>query len=99
MSGKETGHLIDSRQSTVRASLPPCKFCGGECESQLITLTLRRSKYSFAVIRNVPADVCQNCGESLFSVSTAGKLLSTLQTGRKPDEVALIPIFDLAAAS
>jgi YgiT-type zinc finger domain-containing protein len=79
--------------------LPPCQKCGGECEPQLITLTLRRSQYSFAVVRNVPAEVCQNCGEPLFSVPTAGRLIAALHTSRTPDEVALIPIFDFAAAA
>lgn len=90
---------MENLDSAVRSVLPPCRFCGGDCESQMITLTLRRSKYSFAVIRNVPAEVCQNCGESLFSVSTAGRLLSTIQSSRTPDEVALVPIYDMGVAA
>ncbi len=90
---------MESTKATPRRPLPPCQKCGGECEPQLITLTLRRSQYSFAVIRNVPAEVCQTCGESLFSVPTAGRLIAALQSNRTPDEVALIPIFDLAVTA
>ena len=76
-----------------------CQHCGGECEPQHITITLRRSQYSFAVVRNVPADVCQTCGESQFSIPTAGQLMNALQTNRTPDEIALIPIYDFAVIS
>jgi YgiT-type zinc finger domain-containing protein len=90
---------MKSTKAASRAPLPPCQRCGGECESQLITLTLRCSQYSFAVVRNVPADVCQNCGESLFTVPTAGRLIAALHANHTPDEVALIPIFDFAVAA
>src|SRR5262249_37057619 len=54
---RRSGHSMDSAQAHPRVSPAPCQQCGGECEPQLITLTLRRSQYSFAVVRNVPADV------------------------------------------
>jgi YgiT-type zinc finger domain-containing protein len=90
---------MESMKATSRMPLPLCQHCGGECEPQLITVTLRRSQYSFAVVRNVPADVCQNCGESLFTIPTAGRLIAALHANRTPDEVALIPIFDFAVVA
>ncbi|HZO91397.1 MAG TPA: hypothetical protein VFB38_23945 [Chthonomonadaceae bacterium] len=90
---------MDSTHATSRFSLPPCQHCGGECQPQLITLTLRRSQFSYALVRNVPADVCQNCGEMLFTMPTAGQLIAALQAGRTPDELALIPIYDLAVVA
>jgi YgiT-type zinc finger domain-containing protein len=76
-----------------------CPECGGDCEPQLVTLTLRRTKSGFAVVRNVPAEVCQCCGESQFSLSTTGRLMTALQTDRAPDDVVLIPVYDLAASA
>ncbi len=73
-----------------------CQHCGGDCEPQRITLTLRRAQFGFAVMRNVPADVCQNCGESQFTIPTTGALITALQSKRTPDEIALIPIYDFA---
>lgn len=73
-----------------------CQQCGGICKPQLVTLTLRRSHYGFALVRNVPADVCQHCGESQFSMTTTGQMLARLQADRAPDDVAVIPIYDLA---
>lgn len=86
---------MDSSQVTACEARPPCPACGGECEAQRITLTLRRSQYGFAVVRNVPADVCQRCGESQFSLLTTRQLMSALHSDRTPDEIALIPIYDL----
>lgn len=90
---------MDSVPGRPCAAPSPCQHCGGECEAQFITLTLRCSQYTFAVVRNVPADVCQICGESQFTMLTTGRLLSLVQPDRKPDEVVLIPIYDFASAS
>src|SRR5678816_2786075 len=86
--------FMASSPSAPRLSASHCPHCGGECEPQLITLTLRRSQYGFAVVRNVPADVCMNCGESQFAVTTTCQMLSALHSNRTPDDVALIPIYD-----
>jgi len=63
----------------------------------VITLTLRRSPALFAVIRNVPADVCQVCGEAQFTVPTTLRLLAAVRAEAAPSEVVLTPIYDLAA--
>ena len=91
--------FMDGYQAASRVSPPRCQHCGGECEPQRITITLRRSQCAFAVVRNVPADVCQNCGESQFTVPTTGQLMTALQTNRTPDDIALIPIYDFTAVS
>ena len=83
------------RNGTTAATI--CPYCEGRCEYRVITLTLRRSPALFAVIRNVPADVCQVCGEAQFTVSTTMRLLAALQEEAAPAEVALTPIYDLAA--
>ena len=88
---------VDSRMETVQATV--CCACGGVCESQSIMLTLRRAVNTFVMVRNVPADVCQECGESQFSLWTAGQLTSTLSLQRAPDDVAVIPIYDFPTAS
>jgi YgiT-type zinc finger domain-containing protein len=90
---------MDSHQAAVCESRPVCPSCTGECEPQLITLTLRRSQFGFAVIRNVPADVCQRCGEAQFTLLTTRQLMTALHSDRTPDEIALIPIYDFAIAA
>jgi YgiT-type zinc finger domain-containing protein len=88
---------MDNSQRTETPAASLCPYCEGRCESQIITLTLRRSPALFAVIRNVPAEVCQICGEAQFSVPTALRLLTALQAEAAPTEVVLTPIYDFVA--
>ncbi|HZT43330.1 MAG TPA: YgiT-type zinc finger protein [Chthonomonadaceae bacterium] len=87
---------MDSGTVAPHSSPAICPQCGGECEAQVITLTLRCTQSNFAVVRNVPADVCQVCGESQFSMRTTGQLLAMMQASHPPAEVILIPIYDFA---
>ena len=59
-------------------------------------MMLRRSEVGFVLLQNVPADVCQVCGEPQFSIATTGQLMSTLSPDRLPDDVAVVPVYDLA---
>jgi hypothetical protein len=89
---------MDSPPASSQAPAQICPHCGGGCAPQQITLTLRCSQFGFAVLRNVPADVCQMCGEAQFSIVTTSQLMTVLQQ-RMPDDLALIPIFDFTANS
>lgn len=75
-----------------------CGACGGACESRRIALTLRRAASTFVLIRDVPADVCQECGEMFFSLWTATQLMSALQLKHAPDNMAVMPIYDYPLA-
>ena len=74
----------------------PCPHCGGACELQSITLTLPRCDVAFAVVRNVPAEICQTCGEAQFTIQTTGRLMGVLEPTRTPDDVVIVPVYDLA---
>lgn len=74
-----------------------CPCCGGHCAPQQMTLTLRCAQTAFILVRNVPADVCETCGEAQFSLQTTTQILSTMQAERGPDDIAVIPIYDLAS--
>ncbi len=53
--------------------LNKCAICGGELKKDTTTLTFDREN-KVIVIRNVPALVCSNCGESYFDAETTRKL-------------------------
>ena len=72
--------------------------CGGVCEAQRTALTLRRGVNTFVLIRDVPADVCQECGEMYFSLWTAKQLVTALQPQHAPDSLAVMPIYDYPLA-
>src|SRR5258707_6739106 len=82
--------------SSSVSSLCPC--CGGECTQQSITLPLRRSPHTYVIMRNVPAEVCQTCGETQFSMPTTMRMMATMHTDRKPDDFIITPIYDFAPA-
>jgi YgiT-type zinc finger domain-containing protein len=81
-----------STRSTVT-----CAHCGGSCLPQYITLTLQTAQFGLVVFRNVPADVCQACGEEQFGLLTSGHMLTLLRLDCAPDDFIRIPIYDLTA--
>jgi YgiT-type zinc finger domain-containing protein len=84
---------------SAQAAVNPtcCPRCGGACEPNWITITLRRTSSEFAILRNVPAEICQLCGETQFSMPTSLRMLASLQTTRPPDDVAVVPVYDFRA--
>jgi len=51
----------------------------------------------FIIIENVPARVCLETGERLFSPETVERLQRTVWEKRKPDRVIETPVFEFAA--
>lgn len=81
------------------ASVPSCcPRCGGTCEPKWINVTLRRTTSEFAILRNVPAEICQVCGETQFSMPTSLQMLTSLQATRQPDDVVVVPVYDFSPA-
>ena len=89
---------MESNPFVSQEASPLCPQCGGECEPQRVTLPLKRSLYGFVLIRNVPAEVCQRCGEAQFSLPMTNQMMNALHSGRTPDEIALIPIYDFSGS-
>ncbi len=87
---------LNGRYETAPATV--CSACGGLCEAHHITLTLRRAANTFVLVRNVPADVCQDCGDSQFTLPVASQLISALRMDHAPADVAFVPIYDFPAA-
>ena len=46
-----------------------CHFCGGEVLEKRTTADYRWGDELIAVVKNVPAEVCQVCGEQYFKAS------------------------------
>lgn len=57
-----------------------CPFCKhGETREGTTTVTLERGETT-VVIKDVPAEVCVNCGEALLSEEVSASLLSQAKT-------------------
>ncbi|MBN2402725.1 MAG: type II toxin-antitoxin system MqsA family antitoxin, partial [Spirochaetes bacterium] len=60
-----------------------CALCKhGETKEGTVTVTLERSG-SIIIIKNVPADVCDNCGEYYLSKDITSKVLKQAEEAIK----------------
>ncbi len=72
-----------------------CVICKhGQTNSGRVTVTLQRGK-STIVFRDVPAEVCENCGEYYLSEDTTEKLLE--RTERAVQNGVIVEIQQYAA--
>jgi len=58
----------------AKENIRKCTICKtGETHPGITTVTLQRDK-SVVVIRDVPAEICENCGEYYLSEPTASRV-------------------------
>ena len=67
--------------------------CPGECESRLVTHTVRRNG-RVVVIDRVPAEVCTVCGDVLLSPETVRHIEKLLRTAGRP--LREVPLYEYA---
>jgi YgiT-type zinc finger domain-containing protein len=76
-----------------------CYFCGhGILEPQRVTLDLRRG-HRLIVIKNVPALVCDECGERQYSLETSREIDRIIaemdRTGQAEEEIK-VPVVSMS---
>lgn len=68
-----------------------CVFCGGKLEKKKVTFCYdEEDKYLF--VENVPADVCNSCGEKTYSPEVTDKLLKYAKKEIKPTKTIEVPV-------
>ncbi len=70
-----------------------CDLCGGRVIEQKTTYTLKVGE-RFIMIENVPAKLCQQCGETLYSPDVVERLQKTIWSNRDPEKTIETPVFD-----
>ena len=70
-----------------------CDICRGRVTDQRVTFTVELDD-RLVVVENVPAKVCGQCGERLFSPDTVEKLQKTAWERNNPVRVIETPVFD-----
>lgn len=73
-----------------------CDLCGGPLTEQEVTYTVQLGD-RFVVVEHVPAKVCSQCGERLYSPDTVERLQRTVWEQRTPSRILQTPVFDFAA--
>ncbi|MBM4147244.1 MAG: type II toxin-antitoxin system MqsA family antitoxin [Nitrospira sp.] len=74
-----------------------CGFCNGETKKMLVTFSYEEENRYFFV-ENVPAEVCERCGEKTYSPDVADELLKFSKDKFKPVKKRQVPVFDFAEA-
>ena len=72
-----------------------CPVCGGELNDELVTHTEQHERGHFFIYENVPAQVCQKCGEYLLADETV-KIMDELVERVKPLRKIEAPVYDFA---
>lgn len=74
-----------------------CVFCGGETRKMCVTFSYEE-KGKYFLVENVPAEVCEHCGEKTYSPDVADELLKFSKDKFKPVKKREVPVFDFAEA-
>jgi len=75
-----------------------CHFCGGEVVEQLVITDYRCGPELLAVIRDVPAGICQVCGEQYLKAEVVKEMERLAHTQEAPEEVLQVPVRHLKVA-
>ena len=73
-----------------------CHFCGGKVEEKRVTVDYRWGEELLAVLKNVPAGVCQVCGERYFKAEVVKDMERTANSSKEKEiaEKIQIPVLE-----
>jgi len=71
-----------------------CPFCKGALQEQRIE-HVHRWNGRLYVLRNVPAEVCGQCGETFFAPQTLQAMDDAVTRHREPEEHISVPVYSL----
>ena len=83
----------------MRRIVDRCDLCGGELKPGKTTLEIWRDA-ELVVLRDIPADVCQQCGEAYLTAEISEKLDHFLAEyhRHRPERYIAVPEFSAAQA-
>ena len=73
-----------------------CYYCGGRVLPQRVR-HVHPWDGTVVIFDDVPAEVCQQCGEVYFSPDTVELFDTIVREGGEPASVISVPVFSLAA--
>ena len=75
-----------------------CHFCGGDVSERKITVDYRWGEDLVTIIKNVPAGVCEVCGEQYFKARIVKDMERVASSKKKPKTMLKIPVRELKVA-
>ena len=73
-----------------------CLVCHHDMVERKVTLDLRIGE-DLVVIEEVPATVCENCGEQVFTPEVTRQVQAVAQKRKERARIILVPVFSLGA--
>ena len=74
-----------------------CDLCGTPLVEQEVTYAIELDG-KWIIIEHVPAKVCPQCGEKLFSPDTVERLQQIVWGQKRPHRIVETPVFDFASS-
>jgi len=74
-----------------------CFMCKGSCEDKLTTF-LVDVENCIVIVKNVPSQVCSQCGETSYSDNVASQLEMTVNAARKASTEIMVVNYTRSAA-
>ena len=68
-----------------------CSFCGGEVKEKKVELDYRY-KGKLYILQDVPAGVCQQCGEKYLTAKVSKEVEQTIQIKEKWNRTMTVPV-------
>ncbi len=99
--GQKNGPTIinaEGDNEIVKRKYHGCHFCDGQVSEQKVTVDYRWGEELITVIKNVPAGVCEVCGEQYFKADVIKAMEKTSRSRSKPQEVLQVPVRELKVA-
>ena len=71
-----------------------CEYCGGALVEKTVTV-YRTAKHKHALIENVPAGVCTQCGTRYFAANVLKMMEESVRGRRKADREERVLVYSL----
>lgn len=72
-----------------------CYFCKGTTEIKNVNVDFRWEG-KLSVIKDVPVEVCTQCGERYYSAETSKKIDDLVQSDKEPEKVLEVPVLEFS---
>ena len=72
-----------------------CVFCGGEVKRDFVTFTYEDNG-NYLFVEHVPAEICEQCGEKLYSPQVTDSLLAFAKKKNIPAKTIAVPVYEYA---
>ena len=71
-----------------------CEYCGGEIVEKRVTLH-RKVKSKYAIIEDVPAGVCTECGTRYYAANVLKTVEASIHGRRKAERREIVPVYSI----